>query len=149
MINITPDRIITEARKFLNVPFFHRGRSVLGLDCLGLIIVSFRKCSIIIPSDDGLTYYSTWWRNQEDRLHDHLKKYGFEEVEIPQRGDIITFKLLGMQYPAHHSGILISEDTMIHVNGLGGAWERKCKINRIPDSYKRRLGSYFRYKGYV
>jgi cell wall-associated NlpC family hydrolase len=149
MINIAPDRIITEAKKFLNVPFYHRGRSVLGLDCLGLILVSFRKCGIVIPSDDGLIYYPTWWRNQEDRLHNHLRKYDFEEVETPRMGDIATFKFLGKQYPAHHCGILVSDDTMIHVCGLGTVWQRRCRIERIPDSFKRRFGAYFRYKGYT
>jgi cell wall-associated NlpC family hydrolase len=149
MKNVTPDRIIEESKKFLNVPFHHRGRSTLGLDCLGLIIAAFKRCDIIIPSDDGSNYYPTWWRNQENRLHDHLLKNNFEEVTIPQKGDIVTFRLLGKKYPPHHCGIIISDGKIIHVCGIGSELERRCKIENIPGSFMRRIGSYFRYKGYV
>lgn len=149
MITVTPDRVITEAYKFLNVPFCHRGRSVLGLDCLGLVIVSFRKCGIIIPNDDGLAYRPNWWRNKEERLHIHLLKYGFEEVLVPQRGDVITFRIFGVSYPAHHCGICLSENKIIHTWGSGSSIERKTKAEHIRESFKRRPGSNFRYKGYI
>lgn len=149
MINITPDRIIIESRKFLNVGFCHRGRSILGLDCLGLVIVSFKKCGIIIPSDDGLAYNPQWWRGKEERLHNHLLKYDFEEVLFPKRGDVITFKIFGLNFPAHHCGIYLSEDCMIHTWGSGPSMGRKTKVENLGPSFKRRIGSYFRYKGYI
>lgn len=149
MITITPDRVITESHKFLGVPFCHRGRSVLGLDCLGLIICSFKKCGIFIPNDDGIAYAPQWWKKNEERLHIHLLKYGFEEVVQPIRGDVITFRLFGEIYPAHHCGIWVSEDRMIHTWGSGPQIGRKTKIEDIGSALKRRIGSYFRYKGYI
>jgi cell wall-associated NlpC family hydrolase len=149
MTEITPDRILIESRKFLGAPFYHKGRSILGIDCLGLIIVSFKRCGIHIPSDDGNGYIPTWWKRNEDRLHNHLLKYGFDEVRNPQKGDVITFKLFGNKYPAHHCGFIISENYMIHVRGSGSSKDKVVKIDIISDSYKKRLGSYFRYKGYT
>jgi cell wall-associated NlpC family hydrolase len=149
IVQITPDRILSEAKKFLGVPFHHRGRSILGLDCLGLVIASFRKCEILIPSDDGFSYNPSWWREKKERMHEHLLNYGFEEVSFPQKGDVITFKLFGVQYPSHHCGIIISEDYMIHTQGYGPNRDRRTKIEMVGSSYKRRLGAYFRYKGYI
>lgn len=149
MITVSPDRVITEAFKFLNVHFCHRGRSLLGLDCLGLIIVAFRKCEITIPSDDGLAYNPQWWRNKEERLHQHFLKYGFEEVALSQRGDVITFRIFGEQYPAHHCGILLSENEFIHTWGSGPPTGRRTKVEVLSPPFKKRAASCFRYKGYV
>lgn len=149
MIQVSPDRVLSEAKKFLNTPFHHKGRSILGLDCFGLIIVSFRKCDVLIPSDDGFSYNPSWWREKRERMHEHLLKYNFDEVQNPQKGDIVTFRLFGNKYPSHHCGFIISENYMIHTAGHGSNKERKTKIEIINSAYKRRLGSYFRYKGYV
>jgi cell wall-associated NlpC family hydrolase len=149
IITITPDRIILEANKFLNVPFAHMGRSILGLDCLGLIIISFRKCGIFIPNTDNMSYSPIWWKGKSERLHNHLLNNNFEIVSTPCRGDVVTFRLFGEKYPAHHCGILISEDKMIHTKGHGIRIERKTAISLISDRYKKRIGAYFRYKGYI
>lgn len=146
---VSPDRIIIEANKFLNVPFAHRGRSILGLDCLGLIIVSFYRCGVVIPSDDGFSYAPTWWIGKEERLHNHFLNNNFENVQDLQKGDIITFRLFGQIHPAHHCGFCISNDWIIHTRGSGNKRQRKTVIEMIGPPLKRRVGVYFRYKGYV
>ena len=145
---VTPDRVIVEANKFIGVPFCHKGRSILGLDCLGLIIVAFRNCGILIPSDDGFSYNPIWWRKKEERLHSHLLKYGFEEVQNPQRGDIITFRLFGKSYPAHHCGFFIGNDQMLHTRGDGNDRDRRTRVELIGRAYSNRIASHFRYKGF-
>jgi cell wall-associated NlpC family hydrolase len=149
MITTTPDRVIAEANKFINAPFCHRGRSILGLDCLGLIIVSFKKCGIIIPSDDGMAYHPRWWNGNEERLHNHLLKCDFEIVESPCKGDIVTFRIFGAALPACHCGFYLSEDYVLHTRGSGPAIGRRTKAEMIGPAFKRRIGLYFRYKGYI
>jgi cell wall-associated NlpC family hydrolase len=111
--------------------------------------MAFRKCGVVIPSDDGLAYHSTWWRNHEDRLQDHLRKSSFLEVTDPQKGDVVTFRLFGSQYPPHHCGILVSFDQVIHVSGIGDNWESCCRTMPISPAWQKRVAGYFRYKGFM
>lgn len=45
---VTESDVVSAARKFLGVKFAHQGRSVAGLDCLGLLLVS--------AAEEGLTF---------------------------------------------------------------------------------------------
>ncbi len=48
-----PD-IVTEARKFLGVPYLWGGNSALGIDCSGLVQVACTACGIKAPADSDL-----------------------------------------------------------------------------------------------
>ena len=47
----TKSDVVSAARKFLGVKFAHQGRSVAGLDCLGLLLVSAAEAGLTF---DGL-----------------------------------------------------------------------------------------------
>ena len=48
-----PD-IVTEAQKFLGVPYLWGGNSALGIDCSGLVQVACSACGIAAPADSDL-----------------------------------------------------------------------------------------------
>ena len=48
-----PD-IVTEAQKFLGVPYLWGGNSALGIDCSGLVQVACSACGIKAPADSDL-----------------------------------------------------------------------------------------------
>ena len=48
-----PD-IVTEAQKFLRVPYLWGGNSALGIDCSGLVQVACSACGIEAPADSDL-----------------------------------------------------------------------------------------------
>ena len=48
-----PD-IVTEAQKFLGVPYLWGGNSALGIDCSGLVQVACSVCGIAAPADSDL-----------------------------------------------------------------------------------------------
>jgi hypothetical protein len=51
---MTRDEIVTEARKYLFVPHLHRGRTMRGLDCLGLGVVVAQHFGV--PHEDMPDY---------------------------------------------------------------------------------------------
>ena len=45
------DNIIYVAKQFLNAPYLWGGKSILGIDCSGLVQVVFSLCGILLPRD--------------------------------------------------------------------------------------------------
>ena len=56
--------IVTEAQKFLGVPYLWGGNSALGIDCSGLVQVACSACGIEAPADSDL---------QREALGEHVK----------------------------------------------------------------------------
>jgi len=47
---ITPEDVIAEARSWVGTPFLHQGRNHLGIDCVGLVIVTMQRLGAL-PED--------------------------------------------------------------------------------------------------
>ena len=137
---VTAKNIITESKKLLNVPFCHFGRSVLGLDCSGLIWLSHTRAGLYMPRTDD-SYNAFWWRDisQKERLYNgFLNAANFELSDELVIGGLVLFRIYGKHVPINHCGIIINEDEFIHAKcGI------KRRINRIsldslkPGYYKR------------
>lgn len=41
--------LVVAARKYLGVPFRHRGRTPRGLDCAGLVWLAYADCGVTLP----------------------------------------------------------------------------------------------------
>lgn len=98
--------IITEARKWLGVPFFHTGRSSTGVDCCGLVICVLREVF-------GFSY--------ENRDYSPIMPNGYMRKELerwcdpvddePETGDVLLFNLAGAE---QHVGFFAGEGKMLH-----------------------------------
>jgi hypothetical protein len=66
---MTRDDIVAEARRYLNVPYHRKGRSLQGLDCLGLLVMVGRHFEV--PHIDEQDY-SDWPHSD----HVIIKKLG-------------------------------------------------------------------------
>ena len=53
---MSPDRVIAEARTWLNVPFRHQGRDGHGIDCVGLPIVVCQSLGLLDQRFDVANY---------------------------------------------------------------------------------------------
>lgn len=40
------NKLVEAAREFIGTKFRHRGRSIYGLDCAGLVVMSYRACGV-------------------------------------------------------------------------------------------------------
>lgn len=68
--------IVTEAQRFLGVPYLWGGNSALGIDCSGLVQVACSVCGIKAPADSDL---------QREALGEHVKG-------DMKRGDLLFWK---------------------------------------------------------
>ena len=99
--------------KYRNIPYKHNGRSLRGLDCLGLIIFFYQEFWIDLSYKDR-TYSKEWY--QEDPsvyLRELLKVGRAVDFDDLQALDLVYFELLpGV---VTHSGVTINDSEFIHI----------------------------------
>jgi cell wall-associated NlpC family hydrolase len=145
------ERIIQNAKKFIGTPFRHSGRSTLGIDCAGLLYMSYNRAGIELPKNDGKEYTVAWWKHSggEERLYNICVESGFRPLldnELPDKGDIPLFKLFGENYPAHHSGIMIDENYFVHAKCGWKSIDKRVGFDPLHPSYFKKLAWIMRYK---
>src|SRR5690606_291727 len=81
--------LVAAARKYLNVPFKHRGRTEAGLDCLGLVVLAFRDIGVDVGDARN---YGRRPEPDHDRLRAALVERFGPPVRALQVGDIVTMR---------------------------------------------------------
>jgi cell wall-associated NlpC family hydrolase len=145
------ERIVQNAKKFIGTPFRHSGRSTLGIDCAGLLYMTLNRSGIEVPKSDGKEYTAAWWKHYgaEERLYNICIASGFKPLPddvLPDKGDIALFRLFGENYPAHHSGIMISEDYFVHAKCGWKSHDKRVGFDSLYPSYIKKLVWMMRYK---
>jgi len=126
-MNEKSEAMIAAARRCLGTPFHHQGRvPLVGLDCIGLIIVALR--SIGFGVNDRLDYGR---RPDGVTLLAALEAHGAVKVEEIQAGDILVFRY---DHQPQHVALAVDGDRMIHSfaparrvveTALGAYWRRR------------------------
>jgi cell wall-associated NlpC family hydrolase len=88
---------VSVAEAYLHVPYLWGGKSVLGLDCSGLVQLSLEAAGQACPRDSDM---------QEKELGQALPK---DDLDALKRGDLIFWD--------DHVGIMADERTLLHANG--------------------------------
>jgi cell wall-associated NlpC family hydrolase len=91
-----PD-FVAVAEAFLHVPYLWGGKSVLGIDCSGLVQLSLEAAGIASPRDSDM---------QEVQLGRALPK---DDLSGLERGDLVFWE--------DHVGIMTDPHTLLHANG--------------------------------
>jgi cell wall-associated NlpC family hydrolase len=94
LANVEPD-FVAVAERFVGTPYLWGGKSILGLDCSGLVQVALTACGIKCPRDSDM---------QESALGKPASLAGL------QSGDIIFWK--------GHVAIARGRNSMIHANAF-------------------------------
>ena len=83
------EQIVNAARMYLGVPFFHAGRSIYGVDCIGLLILATREAGIDVFDE---TNYSPIINSVYlmYRINQCCHKIDRKEV---LRGDMVLFRI--------------------------------------------------------
>jgi cell wall-associated NlpC family hydrolase len=116
-------RALRAARTFLGVPYAWGGESRGGLDCSGLVVVSFRAVGRELPHYTG----ALWQLGRP-----------VPDAEL-QPGDLVFFRLSG-GVPGH-VGIYAGKGRYIHAPSSGGAVRYGLMSERADDyAGARRLG---------
>ncbi len=129
-------QISAAAKKYIGVPFIHQGRSVEGMDCVGLLVQ--------VAEDLGLeahdfTAYSL--RPQAKQLMKLIGKSCDKVEGAPEPGDILVFALLGPNWPQHAA--IKTEAGMVH--SYRGGPNKVVEVS-FDDHWKSKLHSTWRYR---
>jgi cell wall-associated NlpC family hydrolase len=140
------ERTIVEAKKYLNIPFRHNGRSTLGLDCIGLIWKTYTRLGFDFPRLDDKSYDPLWWTNKregERMLNAFINIGGFEIVDKPIIGCLVTFRLYCKNPPINHCGIYVNNDSFIHAKCSKIPRKNKVMIEPIRPYYVKNLFAHY------
>jgi hypothetical protein len=95
---MTREEIYEAARTFLDIPWRHRGRSRMGVDCIGLVCQLGDHFGIPYEDIDG---YS---RNPDGRFVDHVRKFMiYREPQVVAPGCAV---ILRDQHQPCHIGVI-------------------------------------------
>lgn len=129
--------LVSAARRYLGVPFRHRGRSVRGLDCAGLAWLAYRDCGQELPD------FRKYGREpSNDGLLTHIKAALGEPVAVApvrasqlQEGDVIVVRF---EVEPHHVAIVTNYPyggfAMLHACGFN---DRVIEHRLSPDIIDR------------
>lgn len=106
--------VITEARKWLGVRWRHQGRTRLGIDCAGLVILVGKALGVV---DYDTTNYQR--RTHGTSFLQHFRMNMEEKAIVDVRpGDVLLFR--DNQFPCHSTivGEIGGALTIIHAHAL-------------------------------
>lgn len=131
---VSTSKIIEAARELLGVPFVHQGRTLNGIDCIGVLVYCASKIGINLV--DKPTYC---YPENSHQLIDELK-FQLDEVPVSskQSGDFVVIAIGGV--PRHLA--LLTPRGMIHTNDNVG----KVVEQLISEAYEKRIHSVWRLK---
>jgi cell wall-associated NlpC family hydrolase len=112
--------LIAEARSWVGVPFIHQGRSRLGVDCIGLIIVALQRLGCLEQGFE-ITNYSRLPSN--DQLMTRVQSYCVRLAE-PVPGAMLAIK---WNKDVSHVGIFTGENLIHAYQGRGRVIEHSLR----------------------
>lgn len=129
--------LVSAARRYLGVPFRHRGRNSLGLDCAGLIWLAYADLGTVLP--DVRIYGREPHRNG---LVDAVERaLGSAIIGDPRPGDVL---LMRFDRDPHHLGIvgdyIHGGLSLVHAYGTAG----KVVEHRLDDLWRGRIVAIYR-----
>jgi cell wall-associated NlpC family hydrolase len=104
---------VAVAERFLGTPYLWGGKTVLGLDCSGLVQVALTACGIACPRDSDM---------QEAALGESVRADAYSDL---RRGDLMFWK--------GHVAVVRDRATLLHAN----AFHMAVAIEQISDAIKR------------
>lgn len=150
-------RVMEQARTYLDVPYFHAGRSRKGLDCIGLLAVVAHDLGITAfddvnyPPEPDPAYLTEVLERFAERKWQRLEP--FQETNGDRgagcgctslcEGDLLQFEI---RREARHAGIYAEDDrgqgTLIHCYQSAG----RVVEHLFDNHWQRRLWAAYRFR---
>ena len=140
-IPVSLNTMLSTARMHIGAKWRHLGRNPWAIDCIGLIIVSFRSGGIYLHN---VTHYKKEPWN--DGLEDYLLEHFGNPLPVNDRriGDVLLMWDERQPAPAHLA-IVSGNDTIIHSFSEEGVIEHRIDdvwLRRIVGVYRPNWGTY-------
>ncbi len=103
------EKVLVKANKMLNAPYLWGGKTLMGIDCSGLVQSVFKACGLQLPRD----------ASQQAQVGETINK-----IEDAHAGDLAFFS--NPEGKITHVGILMGNGKIIHASG-------KVKVCQIDD----------------
>lgn len=135
---MTPLDVVTEARTWVGVPFYHQGRARTGIDCLGLPVVVASALGLLPP---GFVDKSNYGRSPNSREFLDTVERLCTRIEKPELGCLAMFKWPQTKDPAHIA--ILDGLYMIH------SYQRDGVVSRVSygQPWLRLTYSLYRFPG--
>lgn len=124
---ITAAQFVESARALVGVPWSHQGRTALGVDCIGLIILAGKNAGVDLFAEAGCPPVRRYGRRADPMLYRLVEKYCIP-ADQPMQGVVALFRFPGERAPRHF-GVITAEGTMIHA-------EAKTRKSVIEHGYR-------------
>ncbi len=106
---VAGSRLVTEAKRFLGVPYLWGGITVTGFDCSGLVRTIFSKFGVYMPRD----------------TKDQITMGERVERDCIKTGDLLFFR--------RHVGLAIGRTHLVHASRGGGGVRLEALVPGLPD----------------
>lgn len=136
---ITNSELVLQARELVGVPWRHQGRATWGVDCIGLISLSFQKAGFDWAKIIGVVDKCDYGRNAQPELLRLVREH-CEHLWRPIDGCLIVIRFPQEKYPRHFG--IYAQGNIIHADArvgqvvehsYGGVWKRcEHSLWKIP-----------------
>jgi len=130
-------QIILHARKWIDVPFQHQGRSLSGVDCIGIFSSVSKEIGRTIPIPNNYTHHPDQkvLISEMERLFDRIKK---SEMAY---GDLVLLRFADDQKRVPNRHVAIRTDLgLLHAS----ATFRKVTEHTLDDEWMAKIEHCFR-----
>ena len=135
---LTRNNVLAQVRTYMNVPWRHQGRSMLGIDCAGLVIA--------VARDLGISQYDIRNYRREPRPHDFIAAFraNMDEKLIGNRmpGDVILMHDRNFTCHAGFFDIVNGVEMVVHAYAL-----RRKVVEEPLHLFGQNINYCFSYKG--
>ena len=125
-----------QIEKYIGLKYKEKGRDFDGVDCWGLARLFYKnELNIDLPS-----FSSEYTQTDVQRIEELIAQYkeGWEQIEQPEEGSIVLFRVLGSE---SHVGIIVNNEQFLHVREN----QDSAIENFSSPFWKKRIVGYFKY----
>lgn len=107
--NGTFDLMNTQVSDLIGIPWTHKGRTLAGLDCLGLIKITLKRLfDFELPEYE---YTEDWYDQGHNYMYDRWCEV-FKSTKTISLGDVLFYQIVGDV--VHHLAVYIDYGRVIH-----------------------------------